>query len=448
MAADTSEVVVKDASNECSHHDAGDSATLEATLQSNPWNHGDCLLDFFEFEIEMHRKSPPDPPPQPDPPGEPRGLQARMQEAVVQLSKTHASMARDGASDNAEFDWCLAESVFTVDNLRDFEWAYFHRIHRHNSVIHRPTFDCEKVSLPLLLAVFLFGSVYSAPLDSALSARYFFECAEEYIYTHPTFRSLVDDLPTERGTVDEIQVLQAAVTIQTLQYGVNNKTTRRRIRVERHPHLVTAVRSAGFFQAKHGGPPTSWEDFIRTETLVRKFRISVWTFLGDGFQAAFYNSPPMIALSELFGSLPCPESLFEAESACEFQQLVCSRPRGPDPHSPSEFVSFLFHDTWPGPKHDMYSRLTADHLLVIVMASDTIVRAADRWKLLWDSVVGQDPEQQRLQGFAKHAPELFWLTRAILHVAQSGDKSHGYMRGIVTDTLHEVHDFIRRYQNF
>ncbi|GME62236.1 hypothetical protein BKA56DRAFT_506757 [Neofusicoccum parvum] len=268
-AADTSEVVVKDASNECSHHDAGDSATLEATLQSNPWNHGDCLLDFFEFEIEMHRKSPPDPPPQPDPPAEPHGLRARMQEAVVQLSKTHASMARNGASNNAEFDWCLAESVFTVDNLRDFEWAYFHRIHRHNSVIHRPTFDCETVSLPLLLAVFLFGSVYSAPLDSALSARYFFECAEEYIYTHPTFRSLVDDLPAERGTVDEIQVLQAAVTIQTLQYGVNNKTTRRRIRVERHPHLVTAVRSAGFFQAKHSGPPTSWEEFIKTETLVR-----------------------------------------------------------------------------------------------------------------------------------------------------------------------------------
>lgn len=204
-------------------------------------------------------------------------LAARMEDLVQQLSDTHGLMLLNGTTDEARFDLELAKSVFTVENLAYFLCVYFRRIHPSHPIIHRPTFDCETASLPLLLAVFSFGSLYSPPVDCALSARSFLDIAEEFIFSHPTFRRLLNKQDSSRSGLrkQDIEILQAALTIVVAQNGMNVKATRRRIRVDRHPRLNAVLRISGLFAAKHQPPDGAdseadrWEKFARDESCIR-----------------------------------------------------------------------------------------------------------------------------------------------------------------------------------
>lgn len=196
-------------------------------------------------------------------------LETRMQHVIAELSRTHETMRNQGPRYQEPFKYALAESVFTAGNAQNFIWACFNTIHQHNPVIHRPTFDCEIASTPLLLSVVLFGSMYLPQSGPATSARQFFDLAEEYIFQHSTFRRLFDRLSPEDLSGEEIEILQAAVTIEAVQDSINSKLTRRRIRVERHPRLIAIARSTGLFQVKRKEHVVDWKAFIRSETLIR-----------------------------------------------------------------------------------------------------------------------------------------------------------------------------------
>ncbi|KAH7060934.1 hypothetical protein B0J12DRAFT_349831 [Macrophomina phaseolina] len=103
-------------------------------------------------------------------------LEGRMERIITELSTSYTREHRQN------FDIESAQSLFTVKNLREFTSAYFRGSHRQMPLLHRPTFDIRRVSLPLLLAIFLAGSAYSAPMDHVISARQFLRPAEDYIH--------------------------------------------------------------------------------------------------------------------------------------------------------------------------------------------------------------------------------------------------------------------------
>lgn len=58
-----------------------------------------------------------------------------------------------------------------------------------------------------------------------------------------------------------------------------------------------------------------------------------------------------------------------------------------------------------------------------------------------------EPPKRHLVGFMKHATEVCWLIRTVVRVAESDDLSCAYMRNIVTDSVKDLHDFIRKYKD-
>jgi hypothetical protein len=201
-------------------------------------------------------------------------LQARMRERVSQLCATHSAMSRSDVEVHETFNTQLAESVFTPSNLKRFITAYLHDFYAYLPIVHRSTFDAEKTSLPLLTAVFLFGSQCSVPVDPALSAQCFFDTAEEYIFSHSTFRRLLRAGQGKEHSVDDVEAFQAALIMQIVQNIKNDTRKRRRSRLERYPCLVTAMRCSGLFGARRQSPESyisgsDWGAFILDETRVR-----------------------------------------------------------------------------------------------------------------------------------------------------------------------------------
>jgi hypothetical protein len=160
-----------------------------------------------------------------------------------------------------------ARVVFTSSNIVEYVFAFFSSFHPHTPFLHRPSFDIEKVSLHLLLAVLLVGSVFAAPQDDALSARHFFGIGEDHVF----------DLLREVNTHDlysskeSIEIVQAAVVMHALQVNSNQEGVRHRIRVRRFPEIVAAMRRLGLFGIVRR-PPSGlgeWETYVEDEIKIR-----------------------------------------------------------------------------------------------------------------------------------------------------------------------------------
>ncbi|EKG13580.1 Transcription factor fungi [Macrophomina phaseolina MS6] len=322
----------------------------------------DFVPDTLEQESAHQQSSPAELTGQTD------RLEVRTGEIIDGLSKTHYALPTCGfATEKAAFNWELARSVFTIHNLQLFIRAYFRHAHQYNPVIYPPAFDCEKASARLLLSVFLFGSMVSAPCDSTLAARCFFDLAEEYIFSHiifsPTYEWALQGERHQGSSVADMEVLQAAQVIQVLQITRNDTKTRRRIRIDRHPRLVTALRLSGLLCNKLNSQASNWENYIRHETGVR---LATWSFVNDAYLATFFNNVPQIMPSELLSDLPRHGDLFEPETALDFERLRPLDIQRLQPPSVSGFILSLFQDTWPGPQDDLYSSVTSTHLLILV----------------------------------------------------------------------------------
>lgn len=93
----------------------------------------------------------------------------------------------------------------------------------------------------------------------------------------------------------------------------------------------------------------------------------------------------------------------------------------------------------------MASRAT----LLAKAAAGTMLAATDRWKTGWDKVfAGKAQDLPRLTGFTAHAVELWWLTRTIVRVSQSGDQSCRFAQPVPTDSIKDLHDFIRMHKDW
>jgi hypothetical protein len=200
-------------------------------------------------------------------------LEARIKEIVHQLFAQQRSMLDRNSGIQASFDIELSEVVFTVANVSHFLWGFFHYFHDQFPILHKPTFDSQTASLPLLLTVVLFGSMSSNPSDMSIAIQQFFAVAEAYVFGHLISRQMLRPRETWIPN-DEVELLQAALLFLILQNNSNDLTTRRRIRLQRIPALIAAVRALGLFAYKRQHLITSkerpeWQLFVSDEARVR-----------------------------------------------------------------------------------------------------------------------------------------------------------------------------------
>jgi len=190
-------------------------------------------------------------------------------EAIVSVLANQYNSAPDAVGfPRGEFPVGVARAVFTGTNIAKCVTSFFTVSHLYAPFVHRPSLDMEKVSLPLLLAITLLGSVFAAPQDAALSARYFFELGEEYIFR------LLQQVRTVGDKSDDecIQIVQAAVLMHALQMDPNNDSVRLRIRARRFPAIVAAARRLDLFgtvRKAHAPGPADWDRFIADEVKIR-----------------------------------------------------------------------------------------------------------------------------------------------------------------------------------
>ncbi|KAK7724523.1 hypothetical protein SLS57_004278 [Botryosphaeria dothidea] len=363
-------------------------------------------------------------------------LQTRLDDIVLQLSLTHQSRRSPEA-----FPTDLARSIFTVQNLKGFAWAFFYRLSPTCPIFHLPTFRLGSTSSRLLLVIFLDGSLVSAPCDDALSARQFFEVAEEYIFDHEIFKH-----GKLKPGNNEFETLLAAWLMYMMQAHAGDSETRRRILARRHPDFVKVVKACGLLSIRHEFPlefgrMSDWETFVSIEQWV---------------------SPLHLDVSDVIVNLPCGKALFDAESAAEFERLAPSERTSQRPTCLRDLIHCLRKDSWLNPGSEKYKSVTVLHLLMAISVLcahsyearvnptsrrdlNQILGMSGHWKLLWDEVIkAEHGEYKSHNCFMEHADELWLLLRMVIKQFQRGESDDPYVKGTAADSFDHFNDFLNR----
>ncbi|UPK95216.1 hypothetical protein LCI18_006151 [Fusarium solani-melongenae] len=355
----------------------------------------------------------------------------RTRELINSLTITHAEMAK--ADNNDPFDVSLAESVFTVSNLEYFIQSYFRKAHPYYPILHPATFNYEEAPLPVLLSVFLMGACVSLPSAFAAAARHFFDLAEQVIFRQPElqcFQRQTNLLPDKQ----DLAVLQACSIILVLQNCRNDEQIRRRIRSERYPRLIDAIRCSGVLRASHRLPVScetaaEWEQFVHIECCIR---LAHYAYLHDSFIVCCFNLFPQISVMEMTGSMPCMEKLYDAGTWDEFSKASSLASCSLTSQSLRDVIVLLNADDWPESHNLIFDHQTLDTLYIIISAlcatavttrlsglSPTayqpLRRAIKRWLVLWHATKEQNMLDINMsKSFAKYSLGLYWFAMAII----------------------------------
>lgn len=203
----------------------------------------------------------------------PSKLSSQLTEIMTKLVETSKSM-RVTSEKQSNLGMMDLNALFDVSNISTFISTYFHTLHWHLPIVHFPTFDPGNVSNFLLLAIFLSGAAYSTALDTAATSSWIIDVAEEYIFQN------IMDLSTQPPSTESthplatVQLLQSALIIEMLQFARDEIKTRRRIRIIRHPCLVSTIRSLRLFRLKRRMAPSdcdegSWKYLLAEEMCIR-----------------------------------------------------------------------------------------------------------------------------------------------------------------------------------
>ncbi|KAL5000531.1 hypothetical protein BDV10DRAFT_200037 [Aspergillus recurvatus] len=394
----------------------------------------------------------------------PTKLSGQLNELMMEVVETSKSMELEGsATMQLPLDVTQLAPLFTVSNVGIFVSVFFHSLHWHLPVVHFPTFDPGNVSNPLLLSTFLTGATYSKSINEAALLPRLLDVAEEYIFRKATALSTQSSPPTHNPTSQwsTIQLIQAALIIEMLQFGQERVETRRRIRIIRHPSLVSLMRCLGIFNLKRSKPPTViegddtlWKSLVAEEVCIR---LASWAFLADGFLTLCFRNRPAISIFELDCPFPWKTELWEAENASIFSRIALDHGKELPLPSIREAVRLLLESPNPGPVPSGFS-LSVEHLLIMIYALNSLAfmarvdffgsvsfekirRAANNWKQIWDS--SSNNEQKLLLGYPKHAEELWLLLTATLDiVSQRTNLPYLDTDNAATDDLGKLNEFI------
>jgi hypothetical protein len=201
-------------------------------------------------------------------------LEVRLRELIHHLSVQYSSMLERKNGIQTNFNFQLAETLFTVGNVRHCVWSFFHYFHYSFPILHKPSMDIQTVSLPLLLTLILFGSMSSNLSDASITIRQFSHVAEAYVFDQVVSRQMIQGPQATCIDNEELELLQAGLLFLVFLNNSNDFTTRRRLRLQRIPSLVTAVRASGLFAYKRqyfspGLGTHDWQGFIFDELRLR-----------------------------------------------------------------------------------------------------------------------------------------------------------------------------------
>ncbi|KAL4881562.1 hypothetical protein BJY04DRAFT_207381 [Aspergillus karnatakaensis] len=395
----------------------------------------------------------------------PTKLSGQLDELMLELVETSKSMKPDELENTQTLpEASHLASVLTVSSIGTFISVFFHSLYWHLPVVHFPTFDPGNISNPLLLSVFLAGATYSGTFNEAALLPGILDVAEEYIFRKVTALSSQTAVTTNELTRHEptIQLIQAALIMEMLQFGQEKLETRRRIRIIRHPSLVSLMRCLGMFQLKRPVPPTlgdsddiKWREMVAEEVCIR---LASWVFLADGFLTLCFKNRPTLSVFELDCSFPWRTELWEAENVSIFNRIF--KEHGTEIPLPSirDAIQLLLENPGAGPVSSRPS-LSAEHLLIMIYALNSLAFmarvdfftvplekikcAANNWKQIWDLVSANNERKLHL-GYPKHAEELWLLLTATLDLAKLGT-NHPYldMTSAATDDLGKLNEFIK-----
>ncbi|KAF4459582.1 hypothetical protein FALBO_13654 [Fusarium albosuccineum] len=335
-------------------------------------------------------------------------LEAKLKEIASALSSTNCDDISFGAHQNRMDSIDL---LFQRDKIGTFVSSYFTNWHHNCPLLHRPSFDISSISPPLLTAVALMGAIYASK-NSAAAARICLNAAETYIFDHSQFRELTQGLTQQalEHSFDHIAPLQAAIIISVLQHWENHSDSRHRIRLHRFPAIVQAARDLRLTTLRHSpeatiNVPQTSERWART--------------------------PPRVALTEMTGSLPCPEYIFDKDFV-ELERLPRSRLTFDTLPCAAECVAILLTDRWTEDMFSRFRQLDCLNLFILVSGLHEVIfstlragclenvekrikQALSRWKILWDLGVEKhgDPKMG-CTGFFRNADEYWWLANMFL----------------------------------
>lgn len=205
-------------------------------------------------------------------------LQQRIETALDEVAhfEHHLSGQRE-LSDTATGVVDHARIFLSANSLRGAIDAYFRYVYHNFPLVHQPSFDPQKTSTPLLLAIYIAGSLVLPQESRGAFAEPFAELAERYIFEGDDMKNIVTFGATVGPTHEAaVEVLQAATVIISANVATHNSKVDNRIRNQRFPALLSAIRTLGLTRIRNlwvGQPLTSpesdWRCFLRQETLVR-----------------------------------------------------------------------------------------------------------------------------------------------------------------------------------
>ncbi|EHA21915.1 hypothetical protein ASPNIDRAFT_53646 [Aspergillus niger ATCC 1015] len=177
---------------------------------------------------------------------------------------------------------------------------------------------------------------------------------------------------------------------------------------------------------------------------------------------------------------PWSSALFEAENASSFNEMAASYTMGRPLPSLREFITRLLDENATDDLIQWSRSLVGEHLLILIyglcnrprstsdtidltmslamhslafqartglfgwISTNSIKRAAENWRSIWDSVssiVGKEGIHHL--GYPKHAEELWWLLTATLDRASGRNVNLRYLDNAATDDLESLNNFIR-----
>ncbi|KAL4984170.1 hypothetical protein BDW68DRAFT_190700 [Aspergillus falconensis] len=325
-----------------------------------------------------------------------------------------------------------AESLFCPTNVTKFVDAFFASMHDIN-FIHIASIRLTEISAHLLLAILLMGATYASPADASEAVKYA-ELAENVIFEGSCFQRLLYDEAVSLYDESNLEILQAAVLIILLQMSRNDIKTRRRIRVQRYPCLVSAVRSINLTRATNGrdstAGPLGWRQYFLNESLVRTMAA---IYLLDCYFVIFHRNPPHFRAHEMAFDIPHRDGLYNCLDPSKWEILYEIESSADEPAPIKTVIPILMSE---GNMDDVNRRLLPrtsfgqflilaslhcilfDLIMLHACTDDTRVfapidRALNRWKDCWDM---SRAENGRIYGagFVVHALEYWWVAKRLI----------------------------------
>ncbi|KAJ6016210.1 hypothetical protein N7540_010801 [Penicillium herquei] len=345
-----------------------------------------------------------------------------------------------------QFDLDLGHvhSFFTQENVRDFIEAYFEQTVRPRSrIVLKSSFVLGSTSAPLLLAIFLLGATCGHSDGAKSQAILYADIVEFVIFENPTLLQLVytQDLKFDRLSQIETEIIQAAILIMLMQLASPKPDSRRRVRIQRYPALVSVARATSLTKVRNqwhnSGIPLDYAEFLENETRI---------------------SPPQFTPSEFGFDLPAEEKGIDFRDNMEWEAWAQNERKFPRPPPLNEFIQELLSDDWKGIDDPRFKHLNPgiifkhngfqafqpivfglrSSLCDVSSAKQQIERALSRWMSLWKQLQSTLTQQEIYRaGITYHAPDLCIFARLILRkpLSETGE--------IAKDSMAQIHQMLK-----